>query len=181
MYGCLNEVQEKALIPFLQGRVVTDLGCGDCGWTRFILEQGASRVVAVDKENFVKKPDWWRGRPVKFVHQQFVDFHDPVDVAFVSWPLNSYSGTRGLIDIMDRAATVIYLGSNVSGNSCGSPQFFDNLLSREIKVYEPARSTLIVYGGRLPEGHKRKPYHEEWAGMELSTVYPFSDRIGSVA
>lgn len=174
MYGCLNDIQKEALKPFLHGRAVTDLGCGDGGWAKYILEEGATRVVAVDKDDFIRKPHWWRGRPVQLVRQHFADFKNAVDVAFVSWPVNSYNAAIGLIGIIDRADTVIYLGSNVEGNNCGSPQFFENLLHRELLAYEPdRRSTLIVYGKKLPVDQKRLPQYEEMAGMYMFDVYAF--------
>lgn len=98
VFGGLNDKQRTAMAPFIRGRVVTDLGAGLGGWSKYLVQQGATRVVAVDK---ISTPI--RLTQVKVVTSYFVDFHDPVDVAFVSWPQNGHQGVAGLTGIIDRA------------------------------------------------------------------------------
>lgn len=142
MHGTLTREQSNVLAAFVRDRVVHDLGAGTDELSDLLVEYGAEKVIAIDKA--------WLGReasPKVEVHNCY--FHkfsgpDP-DIAFLSWPVNWK--VDGLIEILEKARLVIYLGTNTGGSACGWPDLFEHLLRRSIVAHAPDwRNTLTVYG-----------------------------------
>lgn len=149
--GSLSVEQVDALRPYIAGRVVTDLGSGiDLVLADQLLQIGAAGVVAVDPLVVLRQDGW--DDPVdpriKLRPQLFVDFADDIDVAFMSWP--KMYAVDGLTEAAARSPTVIYLGKNAGGASCGSVSLFRHFARREVLAHVPDdKNTLIVYGGAL--------------------------------
>jgi len=157
-HGQLSSLQEAALRKHVTGKVVHDLGAGDLELSHRLIALGAERVVAVDKI-FICKP--WDSR-VQIVQDYFHCFHDAPEVAFLSWPPNWPD--HGLNLIVWRAPTVIYLGKNTDGISCGGPALFRDLVEREVLDYSPhPTNTLIIYG-EAKFGHQPRPLRGEEKG-----------------
>tara|TARA_Y100000310_G_C20691665_1_gene822672 strand:+ start:1296 stop:1817 length:522 start_codon:yes stop_codon:yes gene_type:complete len=159
-YGLLTTEMLSALRPLVAGKVVVDLGAGNCNKAAILKGIGAATVIAVDKNPMPPTAG------IKTVQGYFVEVADAlpelIDVAFVSWPQNYPN--RGLEAILHRAEVVIYLGSNTDGNSCGDPSLYGHLLSRKLLAHVGhQRNTLIAVGELL--GEPRKPTFEEVAAL----------------
>lgn len=163
MHGCLSPAQSEALIPFIRGRSVVDLGAGEGDLSEWLAENGAAKVVAVDKTP--PGPGSYLHPAIYCVTGRFDALSDLVpDIAFVSWPVNQQQS--GLFRILRNARMVIYLGKNTDGSSCGHPDMFEDMLRRELLVYLPERrNSLIVAGKSIPR--PRKPTGEERAGIKM--------------
>jgi hypothetical protein len=160
-HGILTSEQAQALKPIIAGRHVTDLGCGDMVLSVQLATLGARVVLAIDKEfpHRVLKTD-----RVVFQRQDFFDMSDVEDIAFVSWPSNRVS--KGLTALVLNAKTVIYLGKNTDGNSCGSHDLFRAMLLRDVSLHVPdMTNTLIVTERRELEKAPRFPLAEEFAAL----------------
>lgn len=159
MYGSLSKAQREVLGSVLKGQKVTDLGAGNCLRSLELLDLGAAKVIAIDKEP--ANPQKRQG--FTFVRSYFADYKGSrPDVAFLSWPPNHTC--PGLLPIVKQAPMVIYLGKNTDGTACGSPELFWHLTSLEVIHYIPDRiNTLIVYGNKQVE---REPRGEERAALE---------------
>jgi hypothetical protein len=156
-FGKLNQAQRRTLEAVIKGRLVTDLGAGDCRLAYELLKLGALEVVALDKEPIEAREPL----RVTFVRSYFVDYHKDIGVAFMSWPPNWMC--PGLVNLLARAPYVVYLGKNTDGDACGFPKMFEYLLTREVISYVPDKpNTLIVYG---PKASVRAPTGEEHAGL----------------
>lgn len=159
-YGSLNHWQARALRRYVHGKHVYDFGAGGLYYAHRLTELGAASVTAVDAayedraNNFMNDYRSWKKCAPKGVEidpRTFAEFylHGPqaIDVAFVSWPHSTYTGTIGLELIVRKAKVVIYLGCNFGGTSCGSSVFWDALYKRKVLAHAPARpNSLIVYG-----------------------------------
>jgi len=157
-FGHLTETMAQTIRTYVEGKRVWDLGSGDFHYARELLLLGADSVLAIDKE--------WRGRPpegVTFRQDYFFDITpEPIEVAFISWPAN-YNLT-GLIEILEQAQTVIYLGCNLDGSACGWKGLFEHLTGRELLAHVPhRRNTLLVCGRTLDV--PREPTGEERGGL----------------
>lgn len=154
--------------PYIAGRVVHDLGAGDCVLAMMLLRSGALAVEAVDKEYLgggVQLPPSGR-----YHRAAFKDYRpETIDVAFVAWPENDRGVSTGLLSLLQRAQTVIYLGKNTGGVMCGTPALFRHFASREFLAYEPDKlNVLCVYGA--PLGWQRtgdELRQEEVAGLTM--------------
>lgn len=145
----------------VQGRRVWDLGAGTGAHADYLLDLGAASVVAVEKER-AHWPDEtragleWRCTTFKELLLDLLTTREPIDVAFVAYPINY--PVLGLIPLLQRARTVIYYGSNDMGTSCGWPELFRILLDRPVEAHltwERPREALTVYG--LPSLERRGP------------------------
>lgn len=161
----------------MKGRHVWDLGAGAMGWSHELVRFGASTVTAVDtlykhrQENYLNNMrDWKKCAPdgVTVDERSFSELVTTgpahLSVAFISWPDNAYGKTMGLEVLVERADTIVYLGNNFDGTSCGSKIFWQYLMPRKVLCTLPSRTnTLTVYGkrvvnryfdnARLPEEH----------------------------
>jgi hypothetical protein len=171
MYGWLSELQKKVLANHVCGRTVWDMGAGDCILAQDLLDLGARRIRAVDKEPLVSELD----ERVEYTQAYFKDL--PVEergVLFLSWPINRKD--PALVDHVAAAQIVVYLGSNMDNNACGSPDLFDHLVCRELLAHVPERkNTLLIYGGPIP---RRELVPEELAALDQSVVYNFHKEYG---
>jgi hypothetical protein len=166
-HGKLTPAQQEAIKPFLKGLTVHDLGAGDLELAQQLLTLGASEVVAIDRHQMPK--DHPEG--VRTVVEYFHNFRESVNTAFVSWPINWQD--IGLLRLIDKAATVIYLGTNYDGSACGFPQMWEHLSKREILVTVPdPKNTLIVYG---PRNVRRELVGEEFAALHQERIYSFEE------
>ncbi len=162
MWGELKEPQRIVVRSHVTGRHVADLGSGNLILANELISLGAKRVWAVDK---LQLPRHHMPR-LELVPGYFENYHDPIDVAFVSWPINWFD--QGLLDCITRAKTVLYLGKNTDGCACGFPAIFKHMCDRELLHYVPDRkNTLIVCGDLLSE--PRVPTAEEYAGIFSAT------------
>jgi len=157
-FGHLTEVMAQTIRTYVEGKHVWDLGSGDFHYALELMLLGARSVLAIDKE--------WRERPpngISFRQDYFFNITpEPIDVAFVSWPANHT--LTGLIGILERAQTVIYLGCNLDGSACGWRGLFEHLTSRELLAHIPhRRNTLLVCGRTLDV--PREPTGEERGGL----------------
>lgn len=166
--GGLNPFQEDAVRYYVKGKHVYDLGAGLLGYAKRIAELGAGSVTAVDqiykdrRENVYNYcRTWAKCAPpgVQLDSSSFREFYlgrrADLDVAFISWPDNAYGKTMGLELIAQKAKTVIYLGKNLDGTACGSPQLWNMLTRRKVLCFLPAvRNSLIVYGPELEQPRK---------------------------
>jgi len=157
-YGELTPAMEQALVPHIAGREVWDLGAGDFTYSLRLLELGAGKVVAVEKE---RSP---RHRPppsITAILAYFKDVEMPesIDVAFVSWPQNTH--LPGLVQLLERAKVAVYLGSNVDNSACGSGAMFTHFRDREVLASIPhRRNSFAIYGSACSP---RPPLPDEWA------------------
>lgn len=180
--GQLHGEQERTLAPFVKGKVVYDLGAGALGMAHELVRLGAKHVVAVDMEykssfnNHLNNMQKWKsGSPKISLHANSFDefllkHRSPIRTALVAWPWGHNFGGSGdvpLVALLRHATTIIYLGKNFDGTSCGSRVLFDEFTKREVKAECPHRwNNLIVYGKHskklrelLPE--ERAVYAEE--------------------
>lgn len=160
-WGGLTPEQELQVQENVRGRVVWDLGAGDCTISLQILAWGASRVVAVDVK---PAPHGLPQDPrLTYVQTLFRDWgpEESAEVVFLSWPDNRE--LPGLVELCDRAPRVLYLGRNTDFTTCGFPRLFEHFRSREVEamVRHPAND-LIVYG---PRRVTRAPVPEETAAL----------------
>lgn len=178
-YGIFTDRMLGVVASHIAGRVVHDLGAGDCVLAITLLSSGAAAVEAVDKESL------WSGihlPPGGCYHQSaFVNYSpEAIDVAFVAWPENTRSVTTALLPLLQRAKTIVYLGKNTGGVMCGTPALFEHFAGRELLAYEPNRlNVLCVYGD--PLGHQRagaELRQEEVAGLtanQADALLDYSD------
>ena len=161
--GELLPEMEPVIADIVRGMEVYDLGAGDLTYAKRLLQLGADRIVAVDKEGFC--PSRFRGRAIHAVRTYFQDVQVPpggIEVAWVSWPCNR--PLPGLTRLLAASARVIYMGCNTGGSCCGELPLWDHLTRRRILAHVPhMRNSLIVYGDPLPEDERRPLVGEELA------------------
>lgn len=165
-YGKLTPKMKEAIRPYVEDKIIVDLGAGDLTQAKILCELGAYTVHAVDKTLPYIEPDciytydtYFRNMPA---------FEDAT-VVFISWPLPSLD-FRELEPLFERVDYIIYLGSNYDGTVCGTPAMFRYLLSREIEQHIFHRmNDLIIYGRKL--GYERVPIRAELAGIDHRQVY----------
>lgn len=172
MYGDFPLEHQDALRSFLQDRAVLDLGCGDGERAHILAELGAGFVLGVDSQT---EPE------SRYPHAAFQREHfhqiEPAayDVGHLAWPVNH--PTTGLMNLLAVIPCVIYVGSNVRGNACGTVPLFAHFLRREILEYKPSfRNSLIVYGP-VRGGVRTDVVHEEWAVLQQVEPLSFDDTL----
>ena len=166
-HGILSQAQQEAVRPHIVGKVIHDLGCGDLELSRWLIQAGAKKVVAIDRY----PPSCSRFTQVTVVVTWFHLYQEPVETVFLSWPINWQD--PGLLRMVNEAKLVIYLGSNLDGNACGFREMFEHLLCREVLAHVPDRkNTLVVYGNQVVE---REPIPEEFAALNQERVYSFQE------
>jgi hypothetical protein len=174
-YGMWLPQMDAVVRPLVQGHTAYDFGAGTLGHSFRLLELGASSVVAVDKNPF--NPSLHHGYPIQALGR--IRFHQVVvppggiKVALLAFPDNH--PLDGLIPLLKRCETVIYLGSNVGGTACGWPALWDYLHFREIVGHVPhPKNSLIAYGRHL-EASERRPLKGEELAACSGIVLSFSD------
>ena len=167
-FGEMTDAQCALLQPVVAGRVIHDLGAGDLAMAHLLIHLGASKVVAIDKQESPAVLALKKDGPIEFhcsYHDRYLKEHwdVPVDVAFISWPYNLLD--VGLLLLAARAKTIVYLGINVGGSACGFPALFDHFLTRKLEHHCPSpRNTLLILGVELESS--REPVYEERGGLE---------------
>lgn len=168
-FGKLTPKMLKVIQPHVYQREVWDLGCGDGTRAMEIADLGAKKVTMVDKAGGTLTP---QRKKIEFVQDYFESLKSPrwIEVAMVFWPYGygTYHGDKDLMRHLRKSKVVVYLGSNVDGTSCGSPELFQYFITRELLGYVPNKqNSLIVLGKSLgPRGEvMRPPVGEERAGM----------------
>ncbi|MFT5432800.1 MAG: hypothetical protein ACI9OJ_003503 [Myxococcota bacterium] len=147
-YGEIIDEMQEVLTPLVDGKTVYDLGAGDLAHSHLLVRLGAAAVIAVDKAPMPKP----RSSDVSRLQGQFCDLPAPdrIDVAFLAWP-QTYP-LPGLLDWLDAADLVVYLGHNFDGDYCGSPELFFYLTRRALlEEVLGRRNTMLVLGARLTE------------------------------
>jgi hypothetical protein len=171
MSGRLNPVQRALLRDHVGDETVHDLGAGACTFSDLIAELGAKKVYAVDKVIW-EQP---RSPKVEVVRCYFADYLGPApEVVFLSWPDNHI--LNGLIQLLQKARKVIYLGKNTDGTACGWPGLFEHFLGRSILAHAPdPKNSLTVYGApcerRVPQtGEEMAMVHgdTDWMSYEVA-------------
>jgi hypothetical protein len=182
-YGRLTPPQRAALRPFVEGKVVHDLGAGDGEMSLALVDLGAAQVIAVEEMH--RNPAvLGKGPRIRREVKRFKTyaatmpvFGVTIDVAFVSWPDNRVD--EGLLALVNAARVVAYLGKNTDGTACGGRDFWDALMLRPVYAYEPDRSnTLIVYS----EARNPVPYYplrgEEKAAFSRVKIMTYEEAEG---
>lgn len=163
-YGHLTEEMLRALEQTIRGELVVDVRAGDLYYTRILLELGAKKVMAIDKEPLPRAR-----RGIQTPHHKPLQALKPCirDAwLFLSWPVNR---DIGYLPWLEAARGVVYLGSNVNGSSCGVPALSMHLDYREVPHHIPhRRNTLTLYGG--PRKEDRELTHEEVAALSTETI-----------
>jgi len=170
-YGRPTDSQIREISKAIQGKHVHDLGAGDLYLSRKLLDWGASKITAIDSasdvpvqnvQNLIDR--------IHVIQKHFDDIPGTnINTAFVSWPSNY---VNGILRLLKKASTIIYLGCNVNGTVCGTTELFEYLINREVLTHLPhTRNTLIIYG---PGMVKRAPFYEEDAALNMSNGSPWS-------
>lgn len=175
VWGSLSPAQRAALLHHLapSGRVV-DLGAGDGGFALGLLHGGRDKPlllgVTLTCVDCAEGPRYLPSS-VRWREGSFADLPaEPADLALLSWPANRR--LPGLLQHLDLADKVAYLGRNHGGTACGHPELFKYLCRRELLEYVPHRTnTLVVVGKPLPG--PRHPTGEEAAGLVLEEGGPW--------
>jgi hypothetical protein len=81
----------------------------------------------------------------------------------------------GLLWLLSRFKTVIYLGKNTDGRACAWPGFFDEMSHRPVLDHIPDRRNTLIVWGKKDKNLKREFLLEEVAGMDWSKCYSFVD------
>ena len=173
-WGALSPAQCLAIHPYVKGKRVRDLGCGNLQLSGILLSLGAKHVTAIDAHPFTV-PRAFKKR-ITFLETLFKECRTSTTPAFISWPAN-YTNllTRLVID----ARVVIYLGKNYDGTGCGEYAFWRHVIQRKVLVHIPERkNTLIIYGcfGRWDQGNQLLP--EELGGLDRVRCYDFQELYG---
>jgi hypothetical protein len=190
--GGLNRFQEEAVRYYVKNQLVYDLGAGMLGWAKKLVEFGAEHVTAVDSiyrdqhENYLNDcRAWHKCAPVDVTidSRTFSEFYltgpEALHTEFIAWPCNTFGKTFGLELLTRKAKTVIYLGKNLDGTACGSPQFWQFMANRKVLCFLPSkRNSLIVYGPELKEPRallleEEAALGDPWSGiMESPADWP---------
>ena len=175
MYGTFPSNFCKAIAPFIKGQRLVDLGSGDMGRTDVLRLLDPAVILAVDKEPRGPAPEL---HPTIIPLQgYFKDVLKTIEVfaptvAHIAWPINN--PMPGLIEILELVPTVVYVGCNTDGSSCGDIPLFKYMLTRALTLYLPEQqNSLIVLGGKLKT--PRSPTPEEDAALNQYTgkIRPF--------
>jgi len=166
-FGKLSLKQETAIKPQILASVVHDLGAGDLVLAADLLRIGAQQVIAIDKEPYRKKCP----QGINTVTCYFENYPGNIDIAFVSWPRNTFD--LGLLNLVRRARTVIYLGCNTRGSACGFPQMWQHLATREVLEYLPEEFNSLVIYSSTPATRKYLP--EEYAAIFQDKAWGFQE------
>lgn len=175
MWAQLNVAQYDTLVRYIRGQTVYDLGCGDGDLAIFCAKNGASKVVAIDKDvTELKLREEARLLPKLEVRRgNFFDLKDPMPIALFSWPCNRPHYNYDYVRLLNLANKMIIIAKNTDTTCCGNPEMWQWLTSRKLLKYVPdKKNTLFVYKN---DPVRRKAVYEETAGIDMSKVYAFKE------
>lgn len=150
--GCranLTHSQARCLRSVVQNRTVHDIGCGSGELSRWMAQNGAWRVYAVDKDIGTLPKKFAQPNVVR-VAASFAAYSkklagDVGDVAVISWPWDSKHD--GLVELLRKFTVVVYIGKNTDGSACGSNDLWQHLTTRALREEIPdQRNVLLHYG-----------------------------------
>lgn len=172
MYGTFPATFKKALRPYITNQRVIDLGCGDCERADILLSLDPEAIVGVDLDPPCKTSILTIAKDFKEALPEIFSFKPTI--AHLAWPINNEC--PGLVPILHHVPTVIYVGCNTDGTSCGNRDLFKHFITREILLHIPNRqNTLIVYG--QPTQTPRSKVYEEIAALDQWNspykIYPY--------
>lgn len=149
-WGVWCDEMKHKVKSIIYGRKVWDVGAGNGYDTYWMANNGAFEVVSVDAAPLDKK--LFRDFPhVTLVHEYFHNLLPipDTDIVLVSWP-HAYSD--GLVDLIQNAGMVIYLGKNFDGVRCGPDDFWAYVRYHRDILWSCStdKNTMIIYG----------PHHE---------------------
>ena len=179
-YGHLDDDQAEVVKRWVEGKVVLDLGAGDMALAQQLIQLGAKKVIAMDKDIRSLGPNPRIEVRQGYFHNLFSDLlrdaeaREEIDIVFCSWPPNYQTNVEMVIALFER---LIYLGANTGGSACGGEWFWKPLLSREVLDYVPSRrNTLCVYG---PSHVDRVPTGEELGALstDVALKFEFAERM----
>lgn len=150
----------------------------------------AAHVFAVDREldHYSYGKDLPQHPNLSYVQSNFRLYRPTLnrnDVAFISWPV-PYDSAE-LTELERLFKTVIYLGKNTDGLSCGSASFWYDMICRPVLgAIEHRENSLIIYGrpetnwppagvALAEEIWDRDMLHEEWSATENQNAHKFYD------
>ncbi len=140
-----SQEQGKVLRPFITGQLVHDLGAGMLLQAHQLLDFGARQVIAIDKEPYVLQAQ--RDERMVPINCYLSNYTEKVEIVFLGSPTNQY--IPGLLDLLEKARIIIYLGKNTDLTACGWPGLFWHFLGREVVAYAPEpANVMVVYGSR---------------------------------
>lgn len=164
-YGHLEAEQSEVVREFVAGKEVMDLGAGSLNLSAQLVGLGARKVVAVDRLLPRQAPEG-----VELLENLFHNVQRRCEVVFVSWLVN---WPVGATRILEETETVVYLGKNTDGSSCGCLEVWRHLRGRELLRQVPSRgNTLLVYGPRQVD---RLPVGEELAAWDREKSYGYDE------
>jgi len=170
-FSRMTIAQAKALRRYVTGVTVVDLGGGEGHQALSLIRLGAKSVTLIDEYRY-KFLKHLKLRVVKKTFNDAFKAQKHYGLAFISWPLNKTM--PGLLDFIDQAPVVAYLGKNTDGTACGWHEFWVHLAKRElITEVRDRANTLLIYG---QDWHKdiQLRCEEEVAGLLSTCQTPFN-------
>lgn len=124
-YWRLNPFQRATLLDFVKGDTVYELGCGDLSLAK-LMATTAKWVHAADKE-FARVPALPN---LSFYNMPLARLQWPIhlDCVVVAWPQTTH--VPGLLELVQRAFRVVYIGCNTDGSACGDHALWLHLTKR---------------------------------------------------
>lgn len=176
MEGRLNPQQVQVVRDVVKGKIVHDLGCGTLFLAEKLIELGAHKVIGVDKQDYGR--DLPSSSRIRFVQSYIHDYKPdlgPGHLIFLSWPINRH--IAGLVELVQKAETTIYLGKNTDGLSCGDRKLFSWFCTRRVQSYVPdKKNTLIVYTNQL-RADMNKIYGEELGALDVEGPIHYFEQV----
>lgn len=186
-FGRLDDAQWRVFAQHVRGKVVVDLGAGNCG----LAERAASvakRVVAIDSDHLSSSRfAAVKAAGIEYHQARFEDvavnlerYAPPGAVAVVSWPWADLSHEQALVSILARTGRVLYVGKNTDGTACGGVRLFEHFLRRKLLAHvSRKRNTLLVLGKATRS--LRPPTGEELGGLSPHPIaYEIATQVNGV-
>jgi hypothetical protein len=164
----LSHTQRMFISQAISMRKVVDLGGADGSFALWMVQAGASEVMVVDKERYLRV---CQHRRISYDTVYFKDAHHILnkksyDVGVVSWPVNYWESMVTLVPVLIRLPMIIYIGNNTGVNQCGTPELWRYLTRRKLVFAEAGQpNTVLIYGehGRVLADQPLQP--EESFGL----------------
>lgn len=138
-YGIIDLSIYDLIEPYIFELDVIDLCAGDLGHAKRLLSMKPSQLTALDINPMPKSTG------IITINEDVANYNKQHTVAFLSWPLNC--NTPGLVEFLKNIPVVIYMGSNIDGNSCGGPDLFRYFETRQpINHLHHRNNSVLIYG-----------------------------------